>query len=45
VAQRFRDTSMVDDIEQIGLRLAGMPETAPPTIAHVSNADVRIATV
>jgi len=41
VEQRFRDNSIVQDLEQMGLRLDGMPEAAAPTIAHVSNADVR----
>jgi len=41
VAQRFRDTSYVEGMEQMGVRLTGMPDAAAPTIAHVSNADVR----
>jgi len=28
-------------MEQMGVRLDGMPEAGAPTIAHVSNADVR----
>jgi len=43
VAQRFRDNSIVQDLEQMGVRLDGMPEAGAPTIAHVSNADVRNA--
>jgi len=41
VTQRFRDNSMVQDLEQMGVRLDGMPDAGAPTIAHVSNADVR----
>ena len=41
VTQRFRDNSMVEDLEQMGVRLDGMPDAGAPTIAHVSNADVR----
>jgi len=41
VTQRFRDNSIVEDLEQMGVRLDGMPDAAAPTIAHVSNADVR----
>jgi len=43
VAQRFRDNSIAQDLEQVGFRLEGMPDASPPTIAHVSNADVRNA--
>jgi len=32
---------MVQDLEQMGVRLDGMPDAGAPTIAHVSNADVR----
>ena len=32
---------MVEDLEQMGVRLDGMPDAGAPTIAHVSNADVR----
>ena len=39
--QRFRDNAIVQDLEQMGLRVDGMPEAGAPTIAHVSNEDVR----
>ena len=42
MAQRFRDNSIVQDLEQMGVRLDGMPEAGAPTIAHVSNVDVCI---
>jgi len=41
VTQRFRDNSIVQDLEQMGVRIDGMPEVVASTIAHVSNADVR----
>jgi len=40
VAQRFRDNSIVQDLEQMGVSLDGMPEVIAPTIAHFSGADV-----
>lgn len=42
VKQRFRDDSIVEDLEQMGIRLAGMPETGEATIDSVSNADVSV---
>jgi len=42
VRQRFRDESIVEDLEQMGLRLTGMPEIAMPTINSVSNANVSV---
>jgi hypothetical protein len=40
VKQRFRDDSIVQDLEQMGLRLEGMPEVITPTVDSVNNADV-----
>lgn len=40
IEKRFRDESIVNDLEQMGLHLEGMPTIQTPTISSVSHSEV-----
>lgn len=39
VSVRFRDGSLVEELEQSGFRIQGMPDVTPPTLETVANGD------